>query len=83
MPGQEKETVSRVIQICMICMRIRITLMPIRIRILPFYFNADPVPDPACPLDADPDPVHTCHFDADPKPSFHPYYVHFGLTSAN
>ncbi len=64
-------------------LRIRITVMWMRIRILLFYLNADPVPDPACTFDADPDPVHTCHFGADPKPSFDPYYVHFGLKSAN
>ncbi len=37
-------------------LRICITLIPVRIRILPFHFDADP--DPACHFDADPDPQH-------------------------
>jgi hypothetical protein len=38
------------------------------LRLQPFYFDADPDPDPAFHFDMDLDPVPTFHSDADPDP---------------
>ncbi len=53
-------------------LRIRITLMRIRIWVLLGTFDADADPDPTFHFDAEADPEPTFHFhaDADPDPSF-------------
>jgi hypothetical protein len=51
-------------------LRIRITLMRIRIWILLCHFDADLAPDPTFHFEVDLDPDPTFHFDSDPDPSF-------------